>query len=302
MTLGCVAGRTQRPKSSQGRELVVCGRRVPVDAPVILWHQAPYYDAYSIEPRFESGRKEPIRGLRYGPVRTFDGSDLEQRLRAEPNDLETLREAVDLFVLHYDVCGTSRTCFDVLQDRRKLSVHFLLDLDGTIYQTLDLKERAWHAAHANSRSIGIEIAQIGAWPVGDETLERWYAHDDEGAYVTLPERVARGELPPDLEARPARPQLIQGEIHGMPLLQYDFTRPQYDSLVALTSTLCRVFPRLAPDAPRDANGAVRTDRLTAEEYAAHRGLIGHYHLTTSKIDPGPAFDWERLVAGVVTTG
>jgi len=36
-------------------------------------------------------------------------------------------------------------CFKVLHDHRDLSVHFMLDLDGTIYQTLDLKERAWHA-------------------------------------------------------------------------------------------------------------------------------------------------------------
>ena len=40
----------------------------------------------------------------------------------------------------------------------------MLDLDGTIYQTLDLKERAWHATTSNSRSVGIEIANIGAYP------------------------------------------------------------------------------------------------------------------------------------------
>ena len=39
----------------------------------------------------------------------------------------------------------------------------MLDLDGTIYQTLDLKEGAWHATDANGRSIGIEIANIGAF-------------------------------------------------------------------------------------------------------------------------------------------
>jgi len=28
------------------------------------------------------------------------------------------------------------------------------------------------------------------------------------------------------------------------------------------------------------------------------GLVGHYHLTTSKVDPGPAFDWARLLGDV----
>ena len=45
----------------------------------------------------------------------------------------------------------------------------MLDLDGTIYQTLDLKEGAWHATVANGRSIGIEIANIGAYPPDEST-------------------------------------------------------------------------------------------------------------------------------------
>ena len=48
-----------------------------------------------------------------------------------------LQQVVDQFVIHFDVCGTSRRCFEVLQDKRGLSVHFMLDIDGTIYQTLD---------------------------------------------------------------------------------------------------------------------------------------------------------------------
>ena len=41
-------------------------------------------------------------------------------------------------------------------------MHFLLDLDGTIYQTLDLKERALHVGASNTRSVGVEIANLGA--------------------------------------------------------------------------------------------------------------------------------------------
>lgn len=78
--------------------------------------------------------------------------------------MSLLAETVDQFVIHYDACGLSQTCFDLLQDQRDLSVHFMLDLDGTIYQTLDVKERAWHATIANTRAIGIEIANVGAYP------------------------------------------------------------------------------------------------------------------------------------------
>jgi hypothetical protein len=30
--------------------------------------------------------------------------------------------------------------------------------------------------------------------------------------------------------------------------------------------------------------------------AAFHGVVGHYHLTRDKFDPGPAFDWERFLA------
>ena len=88
-----------------------------------------------------------------------------ERVRGGGWDLPLLQNVVNQFVIHFDVCGTSRRCFEVLQDRRVLSVHFMLDIDGTIYQTLDLKERAWHATVANTRSVGIEIANIGAYPL-----------------------------------------------------------------------------------------------------------------------------------------
>ena len=72
-------------------------------------------------------------------------------------DIPLLQRVVDQFVIHYDVAGTSRNCFEVLQDKRGLSVHFMLDLDGTIYQSLDLKEgpgmpRSPTAARSASRS------------------------------------------------------------------------------------------------------------------------------------------------------
>ncbi len=92
-----------------------------------------------------------------------------------PRDLPTLQKVVDQFVIHYDARGTSRGCFEVLHDIRGSSVHFMLDLDGTLYQTLDVKEGAWHATVANGRSIGIEIANIGAYPPGAPSpLDRWY--------------------------------------------------------------------------------------------------------------------------------
>jgi N-acetyl-anhydromuramyl-L-alanine amidase AmpD len=87
-------------------------------------------------------------------------------------------------------------------------------------------------------------------------------------------------------------------VHGEELAQYDFTPEQYASLEALTAALVRLFPRIALDAPRASGGAVRGDTLTSEELARFRGILGHFHIGAHKVDPGPAFDWERFLAGV----
>lgn len=39
-----------------------------------------------------------------------------------------------------------------------------------------------------------------------------------------------------------------------------------------------------------------TRTLTADEQAAFSGVLGHYHVQSNKQDPGPALQWERLLA------
>jgi N-acetyl-anhydromuramyl-L-alanine amidase AmpD len=202
-------------------------------------------------------------------------------------------------VIHYDSEGLSRRCFEVLQKRR-LSAHFLLDLDGTIYQTLDLRERAYHATIANSRSIGIEIANIGALgPDERAKFAEWYQRDPDGTLRVVPP--ARLEEPgiraADFIALPARPDLVNGIINGRQLEQYDFTPEQYTALVRLTAALHRLFPRMALDCPRDAQGQVIAGKLSPTEFEHFRGLIGHFHIQANKVDPGPAFQWDAVLDG-----
>ena len=168
-----------------GQEIVACGRRFHVGAPVVLWDEAPGYDASSEHARFGPDREGPDapKGPRYQPGRKERGDGGAVLVEPDSVDLERLREVVDQFVLHYDVCGVSQSCFRVLHDERNLSVQFLLDLDGTIYQTLDLRDEAWHATKANPRSIGVEIANLGAYPPGKtKPLDEAYSVDAAGPY------------------------------------------------------------------------------------------------------------------------
>jgi N-acetyl-anhydromuramyl-L-alanine amidase AmpD len=289
---------TTQPKPARlsiADRIVVCGERFSIGAPVVLWTDAGGYDATRSQAFFSATSPDDApSGLRYRPGRSLD----EGERRAQ--GLEELRRRVDQFVIHYDVCGVSRRCFEVLHDRRGLSVHFLLDIDGTLYQTLDLRETAWHARQANARSIGIEIANIGAYPPGaDSPLERWYLRDGRGLRIRLPPELGGGGVrTPDFVGYSRRSARVRGQIQGQELEMVDLTPEQYDSLERLAAGLCKIFPKIVPDAPRGPDGRVLDRVLTAAEFDAHEGFLGHYHVSRDKVDPGPAFDWERFLARV----
>jgi len=37
--------------------------------------------------------------------------------------------------------------------------------------------------------------------------------------------------------------------------------------------------------------------LPEDQWKAFQGILGHYHVQKNKTDPGPAFDWEKVVGG-----
>ena len=309
------------PLPRSGDEIMVCGQLFHTGAPVVLWTDPGGYDAYRTDRRFApydqadwESTQAAVKGIgspnRYNMRYTASpapavGSNFllskEELERARAGwDIRDLRQRVDQFVYHYDVAGTSRTCFMILHDIRGLSVHFMLDLDGTIYQTLDLKERAWHATTSNTRSVGIEIANMGAYPTrANNALSEWYAKDAEGhTIIHIPARYNGGGIR-DKSAvlKPARDEIIKGLVQGRTYFQYDLTPQQYDSLIKLTAALCTIFPNMKCDYPRDGDGKLITSKLPDEVLGNYQGLLGHFHVQKDKQDPGPAFDWDRIISG-----
>ena len=295
-------------------EIIVAGQRFHVGAPVVLWTDPGGYDAYRVEKRFgdyysanwdsiKDSMDTPNRyNLRFGKPGqgVWSEEELEQ-IRGGGWKLEQLQEVVDQFVYHYDVCGTSQKCFKVLHDMRGLSVHFMLDIDGTIYQTMDLKERAWHAGTSNDRSVGIEIANMGAYSKRElskegNALDTWYKWDEnQKTYISIPENMGDGGVKtPNFVGRPSFNDKVTGNIQGRDLYQYDLTPEQYDSLIKLTAALTEVFPKIKLDYPRDENGEHITTVLP-ENGKHFSGLVGHYHVSKRKVDPGPAFRWDYII-------
>ncbi len=79
-------------------------------------------------------------------------------------------QAVDILVLHYTELPL-RESLDILRDgmrELRVSSHYVLDLDGTVYRLVPEERTAWHAGKSwwrgreglNATSIGIEIVNL----------------------------------------------------------------------------------------------------------------------------------------------
>jgi hypothetical protein len=270
-----------------GDEIMVCGQLYRIGTPVKLWLDPGGFDAYRTTRHFSPFEKREWK------------STVEEMQSGKINFVTKPQESSPV-----DVCGTSSQCFFILHDIRGLSVHFMLDADGTIYQTLDLKERAWHATKSNDRSIGIEIAKIGAYPIPQtkdptkdqaDPFSQWYARDEQGVFLTFPPKIRGVDRFAGRKLRPRRPEILKGKLGDTRYQQYDYTSEQYAALIKLTAALSDIFPQIRMDVPRGADGTRMDTTLTDEQWASFSGILGHYHVQGNKSDPGPAMDWEYLL-------
>jgi len=98
-------------------------------------------------------------------------TDLQIIERPSPNhDARPEGQAVDMLLLHYTGMKTGEAALERLCDpTSRVSAHYSVDEDGSIYRLVPENRRAWHAgvglwqgaADINARSIGIEIVNPG---------------------------------------------------------------------------------------------------------------------------------------------
>jgi N-acetylmuramoyl-L-alanine amidase len=90
--------------------------------------------------------------------------------RPSPNHDERGGAVIDMLVLHYTGMPTAAAALERLCDpEAKVSAHYTIDEDGTVYAHVPEARRAWHAGVShwagatdiNARSIGIELVNPG---------------------------------------------------------------------------------------------------------------------------------------------
>ena len=109
--------------------------------------------------------------------------------RRSPNHDDRGTAVIDMLVLHYTGMKTAQEALARLCDpAAKVSAHYTVDEDGTVYAHVPEARRAWHAGVAswagetdiNARSIGIELVNPG-----HEFGYREFAEDQIAALITL---------------------------------------------------------------------------------------------------------------------
>jgi N-acetylmuramoyl-L-alanine amidase len=90
--------------------------------------------------------------------------------RPSPNHDDRGGAPIDMLVLHYTGMKTAEEALERLCDPvARVSAHYTVDEDGTVYAHVPEERRAWHAgvsrwagvSNINARSIGIEIVNPG---------------------------------------------------------------------------------------------------------------------------------------------
>ena len=162
------------------------------------------------------------------------------------------------FVNHWDVCLSSKSCHDVLE-KRGISVHFLIDNDGTIYQTMDLQHAAWHAGseRTNRASVGVEITNA-YYP----KYQNWYKKNGFGE----------------------RPIIDNAWVHGEKLEPFTgFYPQQMEALKALWQAI-HGATGIPYETPVNQFGKTSTKYEQDVAYGKFSGFVSHYHVSKRKID------------------
>jgi N-acetylmuramoyl-L-alanine amidase len=246
-----------------GSSIIVCGKKYDIGQRVVTFEDDPGVNAYTphrTDKPSEVPPFQPAKGMagirdRWRP----------RRLIGADRSIDRLKQVVRQFVVHHDGCQDSRTCFQVLHNERGLSVHFLIDNDGTVFQTLDLVDCAFQAAGVNEISVGVELANRG------DAMR--FPNDYHG-----------------------KRDKVTCKINGHQWLAYAYTKAQVDSMISVGKTLARIFPNLPQVYPQGGDGDQAWGSLRGDvrEYS---GYLGHYHVTEQKWDPGP-FDFKFFASKI----
>ena len=188
--------------------------------------------------------------------------------------------AKNMIVLHFTAGSTAKGAANYWSvSKNKVSAPYLLDTDGTIYQTYDPAMWSYHLgfkgtwAH-DKRSVAIEIVNIGPLVRKGDALYCWVNNF--------------GKKYCDISETDKYVDLGGTEYRGYSYFA-SFTKPQMDVLPELVSSITDQFKIQKKLPPKESRGA-----FDIEAFKGWQGIWDHAACRKDKLDVGPAFDWSLL--------
>lgn len=175
--------------------------------------------------------------------------------------LRRRRKKLDKLVVHWTAAEGSAQRVHKTLKRRGLSVDFIVDWDGKLYlcNPDPLKYLTWHAGNANAYSVGVEVVNYG------------YRHNAK-------------DVKPHPVVQKFRPVQVQ-TIHGRQFYVADFFPAQLKTLRRLVWGV-EYYLGIPTEFPTKEGTNQIVD--TVFDWQSFAGVIGHYHVSPRKVDPGTA--------------
>jgi len=253
---------------SKRNAIVFAGREFCIGTRVHRWNEKSGFNGYT---KKHVHIEEEDRAT--GKVKVIDFRGPRYRHRRAG-----LKGIKQFFIHHSGGDGNGAgNIFRTLYMYRNLSVTYVVDDDGQIWQFNDALDVTRHGGSHNQMSIGVECC---LFPF----------HDEKPNYYSEKRNKRTNNLPHKTKI---------DTIHGQKIKVFCFTDPQVDALarlgagnwLALQILKGTKTDDLAPPVfPRNARGNI--PRTTVKNPKGHTGLIGHLQVTRRKPDPA-GFPWEE---------
>jgi len=200
----------------------------------------------------------------------------------------------DLIVLHFTAGSSAAGAHRAwMSSPGEVATPYLIDPDGTIYETFDPKYWAYHLGvigdasedHLHDRrSVAIEIVNIGPLqpdPANPQQLNAWPPADHRTGRATFRTPWCTIEQTVRYVKSPFR-----GFSHFAA-----FPSPQIAGVVSLIQHISERF-----SIPIDLPPPDRRPAFDLSFYHSWKGVASHQNFRSDKTDIGPAFPWDKLKA------
>jgi N-acetyl-anhydromuramyl-L-alanine amidase AmpD len=198
----------------------------------------------------------------------------------DANDYEPYPSTKDKIALHFTAGSSADSAATSLATPDYISVPFIVDKDGTIYQCYSTKYWAFHLGVKNAGkgefdkvSIAIEIVNEGPLVQKNDGLY-WWPRNFNVRFCGLEDTDRYYKL-------------------SKPWRDYSYfttyTAAQYDSLGKLVAYLCVMH-----DIPPTMIPGIGSELVTVEFLRAFKGIFTHHNIRADKTDCSPALNYDYL--------